>query len=104
MSYEKKTTRAESVLGQAIRHRQCGVKFRRQFSVGHFILDFYCYELKLAIEADGYTHHSPEAKRRDRDRQTSLEKHRIRFLRFTDEEILSNVENVVKRIQREIET
>lgn len=99
----KHPTRSESVLWQAIRNRQCGVKFRRQFSIGHFILDFYCHELKLAIEADGYTHESSEAKRRDRDRHTSLEKYGIRFLRFTDGNILSNVEKVVKRIKCEIE-
>ncbi len=65
-------------------------------------MDFYCPELKLAIEADGYTHESPEAKIRDRERQSILEATGIMFLRFTDEEILGNVDKVVERIRDEI--
>jgi very-short-patch-repair endonuclease len=99
----KNPTRAEHVLWQAIRMVLCGVKFHRQFSGGRYILDFYCHELKLAVEADGYTHDSPDAKVKDRVRQKDLEEYGIRFLRFTNEEILSNVDKAVTRIKKEIE-
>jgi very-short-patch-repair endonuclease len=97
-------TRAEHVLWQAIRMEQCGVKFRRQFSVRRYILDFYCHELKLTIEADGYTHDSPYAKVKDRVRQKDLEEYGIRFLRLRMKIILSNVDKVVMRIKKEIES
>ncbi|NEZ65094.1 DUF559 domain-containing protein [Leptolyngbyaceae cyanobacterium CCMR0082] len=57
--------KAEVILWIRLRRRQiAGVKFRRQYSVARFVLDFYCPELKLAIEIDGPTHYSAEAKGR----------------------------------------
>lgn len=68
-----------------------GVKFRRQYGVGPFVIDFYCPEFKLAIEVDGHSHESPEAKKHDAERQKAIEHYGIRFLRFTDEEALSDM-------------
>ena len=102
-SLRKNPTGSEAMLWQCLRRKQLGVKFRRQFSVDYYIMDFYCHELKLAIEADGYSHELPEARSKDAIRQKFLETRGIRVLRFKDEEILGNVEDVVKRIMVEIE-
>jgi len=49
-------THAEMIIWNYLRGNQCGYKFRRQHPVGNFILDFYCHQLKLAIEIDGSIH------------------------------------------------
>ncbi|NUM80846.1 DUF559 domain-containing protein [bacterium] len=95
-------TKAEQLLWLQLKGSQLGVKFRRQHGIGRFILDFYCPEIRLALEADGYTHESPEAKIRDRERQSCIETYKIHFLRFTDEEIAGNMEKVLATIKHEI--
>lgn len=61
-----------------------GYKFRRQYSLDHFVIDFYCSELKLAVEIDGGTHNSPDQKRKDIIRQKYLEGFNIKFVRIKD--------------------
>ncbi len=79
-----------------------GFKFRRQFGVRRYILDFYCPELRLAIEVDGPSHESDEARRYDEKRQAEIERLGIRFLRFTNDEVLGNVQTVVGAIEAEV--
>lgn len=56
------STKAESLLWQQLKGKQvAGFKFRRQYSVGKFVLDFYCAERKLAIELDGSSHDGEDA-------------------------------------------
>ena len=96
-------THAERTLWWNLKGGQLlGYKFRRQHGVGRYDLDFYCPGLRLAIEVDGVTHESPEAARRDRMRQTEIEQHKIRFLRFTDDQVLGNVQNVVLAIEADV--
>ncbi|MBL7994232.1 DUF559 domain-containing protein [bacterium] len=102
-SLRKRSTRAEQLLWQNFRNRGIeGFKFRRQFSVGPFVLDFYCPELKLAIEVDGYSHDSEGAKKYDTERQKIIEVYRVRFLRIRDEEVHEDIENTLKKIKTEI--
>jgi len=77
---------AEKLLWARLRGRQIlGFKFRRQFGVGRYSLDFYCPELKLAIEMDGNSHFlSRDVVEYDRDRQNHIEALGISFLRFTN--------------------
>ena len=82
-----------------LRKKQLGYEFHRQVPIDNFIVDFYCHELSLAIEADGPTHDLPETKKDDRIRQATLETQGVRFLRFKDEEILGNPEKVSKVIE-----
>lgn len=99
----QRSTRAERLLWQNLRDRGLeGYKFRRQFSVGFFVLDFYCPELKLAIEIDGYSHESAEAKKYDADRQKIIEVYEVKFLRVTDDEVHENIEKVLDKIRSEI--
>lgn len=91
---------AEQRLWEFLRMKQLsGLKFRRQYGIGPFVLDFYCPELRLAIEADGDSHYeSEEAELYDKRRQEYIEKLDIRFLRFTNDEIYGSLEEVIQII------
>jgi very-short-patch-repair endonuclease len=78
-------------------------KFRRQYSVGKFVVDFYCPKLKLAIEVDGDSHYIEDAKIRDKQRQSTIESFGISFLRFTNREITENADGVVVKIIQHID-
>jgi len=91
----KNQTDAERNLWSVLRNRQLnGIKFRRQFSIDKYILDFYAPEHKIAIEADGGQHYSDEGLAKDILRTRALEVHGIRMLRFSDRDILMNIEGV----------
>ena len=96
-------TKAEVILWSSLKGRGVrGEKFRRQQGVGVYILDFYCPSLRLAIELDGESHETTEAKKKDRERQDQLEQVGIRFLRFSNEAVLGDPDTVVARIAKEI--
>jgi very-short-patch-repair endonuclease len=97
-------TETERLLWMRLRGRQLlDYKFRRQFSIGPFIVDFYCPRLRLALEVDGDSHFlSSEAEQYDRQRQSAIEDLGIKVLRFTNEEVKSNLEGVLKKILEEI--
>jgi very-short-patch-repair endonuclease len=102
-SLRKNQTDAERKLWGALRNRQLmGAKFRRQFPVGAYVLDFYSPEYKLAIEADGGQHYEDEGKQRDEIRRIELSKLGIELLRFGDQEILSNLEGVCESILKTV--
>jgi very-short-patch-repair endonuclease len=75
-----------------------GYDFDRQRPIDRYIVDFYCKDLKLAIEIDGSSHDSEEAKINDDIRQERLESLGVRFLRFTDADVKRNIEMVVDSI------
>jgi len=96
-------TKAEFMLWQKLKSKQLeGVKFRRQYGVGQFVIDFYCTELKLAIEVDGESHFQDGAQEYDWERQAFIESVGIRFLRFTNDEVYGNLEGVLERIIQKI--
>ena len=98
-------TQPEITLWSRLKNRQLlKYKFRRQYSVGPFILDFYCPELKLAIEIDGGSHERPQAKESDQERQEYVEKFGIRFLRFKNEEVEKQIERVLTSIETAIKS
>jgi very-short-patch-repair endonuclease len=80
-----------------------GYDFDRQRPIDRYIVDFYCKNLKLAIEIDGSSHDGEEAKVNDRIRQERLESLGVRFLRFTDADVKQRMELVVGEIDRWIE-
>lgn len=77
-----------------------GYKFRRQYGVGNFILDFYCPKLRLAIELDGDTHYTDIAKTRDSSRDQFLAIKGIVVVRFTNHDVMSNIEGVMERLSQ----
>ena len=85
-----------------IRRKQLSVKFRRQHSIERYIIDFFCCELKLAIELDGNSHFSEQAQAYDHQRTQDLNKLGIRVLRFTNNEVNHNVEEVLASIMDSI--
>ena len=94
---------AESVLWARLRREQImGLRFRRQVSVGAFVLDFYCPALKLAIEIDGSSHDGGDAQEYDINRQPWIEQYGVRFLRFKNEEVQHNIEYVVQSIAAKV--
>ena len=76
----------------------------RQYSVVKYVLDFYCPEIKLAIEVDGDTHYSEEEIEYDKLRQSEIENFGISFLRFKNEEIFGNTDKVILKIETFIDT
>jgi very-short-patch-repair endonuclease len=97
------STRAEIVLWLSLKGRQMlGYKFRRQYGIAHFILDFYCPELRLAIEVDGASHEASQTRAKDVIRQREIEKRGIYFLRFTDDQVLGSIEHVCTMIEWKI--
>ena len=77
------------MMWKVLKNRQVsGIRFRRQFSVGAYILDFYCPELKLCIELDGAGHYNSEGLRHDYVRDKYLSELGIRVLRFENRAVL----------------
>ena len=90
---------AEIVLWSRLRRKHIhGYKFRRQYSVGPFVLDFYCPALKLAVEIDGDSHFLADAVTQDKKRQDYIETFGIQFLRFTNEQVYRNLDDVLETI------
>lgn len=93
-------TEAESTLWQHLKGRQvAGRKFRRQHSIGFFVLDFYCPSDRLAIEVDGDVHDTPDAMAHDEERQNAIETLNITVLRFRNDDVLHRIEQVLARIR-----
>lgn len=81
-----------------------GYGFRRQRPVLQFIADFLCKELMLAIEVDGYTHQFQETIKKDKIKQQKLEEAGFVVLRFTNDDVLNNIESVRQTILDTVET
>jgi very-short-patch-repair endonuclease len=101
----KDSTWAERALWKRLRNRGVGgAKFRRQFGVGPYILDFYCAEAMLAVELDGDVHGEPQQRRHDRRRDEFFNELGIEVLRFWNEEVRTNLDGVLETILRTLET
>jgi very-short-patch-repair endonuclease len=95
----KNQTEAESILWSLLQKRQLRVPFRRQHIIGNYIADFACLPLKLIIEVDGGYHSLSEQQVNDAERTAWLESKGFTVLRFTNEEITSNTNNVINKIK-----
>lgn len=97
----KNTTEAEKRAWMYLRKRQiCNERFLRQFSIKQFVLDFYCPRLRLAIEIDGGIHFANEdIIQYDLDRQKYIESLGIEFLRFVNDQVFENLDEVMKMIK-----
>jgi very-short-patch-repair endonuclease len=96
------STLSEVLLWGKIKNKALGVEFHRQVPISEFIVDFYCHELKLAIEIDGESHQYKYEY--DFTRQSVLESYGIFFIRFTDLEVKQNMNNVIRALEITIET
>ncbi len=98
-------TKAEACLWKfVLKAKQMkGYQFRRQRPVLNYIADFMCKELKLVIEVDGLTHHCEETVVKDKMKEKELMKAGFRVLRFADDELLNQIEDVVRNIEMVVE-
>lgn len=95
-------TKAESLLWYVLRGRRlCGLKFRRQFPIGPFIADFACIETKLVVEIDGGYH--DYVYEDDDSRQQKIEAAGWNVIRFSNEDVLDDVEAVGIAIAKYLE-
>jgi len=93
-------TQAEAFLWGYLKSNQLeGRKFRRQSSVKNYIVDFYCPEEKLVIELDGDFHFDESVMKEDEMRSKILEKEGLKVIRFENQEVLLNLENVLQEIK-----
>ncbi|HCX27794.1 MAG TPA: hypothetical protein DHI91_01495 [Candidatus Portnoybacteria bacterium] len=98
------STDAEKLLWSKIRKKQIkGYQFFRQKPIGNFIVDFYCKEAGLVIEIDGGQHYENENIKNDKIREDFLKKQGLKIMRFTNLDILKNIESVVGKIYDEID-
>lgn len=99
------STSAESTLWNMLKNKQVmGMKFRRQHSVGPYILDFYCPQIRLCIELDGHNHFTSTGDTQDDVRsEYLLKRHSIQVLRFENCEIFNHTEGVVEIIRNTIQ-
>lgn len=96
-------TLAERKLWHCLRGRQLeGAYFRRQTPIGSYIVDFVCKKRKLIIEVDGGQHFKPEAVKLDAIRTRFFQNQGFRILRFSNNDVLSNLEGVYVTIQSAI--
>lgn len=93
----------EVILWSRLKGRQLlECKFRRQYSVGAFVIDFYSPEIKLGIELDGDSHFREGGPECDRERQEYIESFGIKIIRFLNPEVYDNLDGVLEVIAREI--
>jgi very-short-patch-repair endonuclease len=96
----KNSTLPEILLWQKIKKRALGVQFHRQVPMLNYIADFYCHEIGLAIEIDGSSH--DHSFLYDAKRQGELEAQGVKFLRFSNNEVLKNMFSVLLVLEEKV--
>lgn len=101
---KKNPTEAEKILWDALKGKNLGgYKFRREHIIDEYIVDFLCLSKRLIIEVDGGYHNDPKVKEADTFRTEFLENLGYRIIRFTNDEVLGNLEGVLENIQKELQ-
>lgn len=99
----REATVPEVMLWHHLRGRRLlGYKFRRQHSIGRFVMDFYCPELRLGIEVDGGQHNNPIIAENDAIRSEWLKHFRVTVIRFNNADVMNNRSGVIERITETI--
>ena len=94
---KKNMTNAEIVLWERLRNNQFGVRFKAQHPIERYIVDFYCHKAKLVIEVDGEIHNFQ--KEYDLGMEAELEKYGITVIRFSNKDVINNIEKVIEKIR-----
>jgi leucyl-tRNA synthetase len=97
--FRHEPTEAEHLLWTALRDKKTGHKIRRQHIIKGFIADFYCLATRTIIEVDGGVHNTAEQREHDEYRTSVLQESGFNVIRFTNEEVLNDVEGVTKKIR-----
>ena len=94
------STETEIYLWLKLKGKQMyGYDFHRQKPIDNYILDFFCYDLLLGIEVDGYSHEILKVYNKDRIKEKRMNELGITILRFSDFEVLKDMENVIRAIE-----
>jgi len=97
--HRSKPTNTENILWQILRGKKLdGYKFRRQHIIGNFIADFVCLSKRVVIEVDGLIHQTKENEISDEERTLVLNKLGFEVIRFTNEEVVGDTDNVLNKI------
>ena len=94
-------TSAEGIVWSRIRNHRIGYKFRRQFSIGSYVADFYCSELKLVVEIDGGQHFENDAIGYDKARTKHFNDLGISVVRYTNADVRRNLISVMDDLMRQ---
>jgi very-short-patch-repair endonuclease len=104
-SLRRNATSAERRLWQGLRREQVtGFRFRRQVILGGFVADFACFEARMVIEVDGATHGTDEEIARDAARSAALAAQGYDVLRFTNDDVFHNLNDVLETIHMRLAT
>ena len=96
-------TDAEKKLWEHLRGKRFHeLKFQRQFSIGAYILDFYCPKFRFGVELDGNQHNENESVLYDKDREKVLQASNVKVIRFWNDEVENDIEKVLEKILKEI--
>ncbi len=95
-------TPQEIVLWSRLKNYQVGYKFRRQASIGKYIVDFYCPQMRIVIEIDGSQH--MDNKNYDKERDKTLKSFGCIVLRFWNNEINTNLDGVILKIKNVLDS
>ena len=100
----REMTFAEKILWAELRNKKISdLKFRRQHAISRYVLDFYCHQARLGIELDGKYHEDKAQQLYDKDRTENLEVYNIEIIRFTNEEVINNLQSVLLQIKNQCE-
>ena len=92
-------TQAEQFLWSRLCSNQLGVRFRRQHPIYDYVADFYCHSHRIVIEVDGSVHNSDQASFDDSVRSRAFEEFNIKVMRFTNNDVLFAIEEVIRKIK-----
>ncbi len=95
-------TKEEVRLWLRLKNKQLGFKFIRQYSIGSYVVDFYCPQKRLAVELDGGQHNDEKTIVYDRTRTSTLEELDIRVIRFWNGDVYNKIEVVIEEIWRSL--
>jgi very-short-patch-repair endonuclease len=98
------STKSERELWKYLKGRQMkGYDFHRQKPIDEYIVDFFCPKLMLAIELDGYSHLLEGYQQKDRRKEYELMQFGVKTIRFWDDEVLDDIDNVLRALESMIE-
>lgn len=92
----------EIILWRELKGSKLGKKFRRQYGVGIYSLDFYCPEIRLGIELDGNTHDNHKSYLYDERRTEFIQSQNIKIIRFQNKDVLNNLSGVLEEIKKHL--
>ncbi len=98
----KNPTECERLMWQVLRGNRLSVKFRRQHIIGDYIADFACVSAGIVIEVDGGYHNNAEQKQEDEIRTNFLNERGFKVIRFTNKQVLNNLDYVISTIKQEL--